>query len=197
MTATRLLGCRSSMPMPWAATARGSTKQASLADTFAGRGTMARSGTRISSAIPPSRPTPIMLPGPRRHSWYSPLTHISQCPQGANGSSATSRPSRSTPATSCPSVPGMGNPALIMCRSELQMPADRTFTFTPSPTGAGTSTTSTCLLQQRTARMALPLAQAEHNGRDKTEWQARSGAGEVALQPLWIVQSLHRCDRPF
>ena len=48
---------------------------------------------------------------------------------------------------------GRLKPASIICRSELQIPAERTLTLTPMPAGAGTSTTCTCLSQQRTAFM--------------------------------------------
>ena len=107
-------------------------------------GSTARRSTSTSSARPPSIDTPWARDSRVRQRWTWPARHRSHPRQGVCGSTATSVPSSSTPANSWPSVTGIG-PHSIRCRSDPQMPADRTRTRTRSPSASTSGTSMTAM----------------------------------------------------
>ena len=101
-----------------------------------GSGTRQLRSTITSSARPPSTDTPCRRVSPVRHSWSRPARHR-RTPRTTR--SAAPRPRcrrRASPANSWPRVTGRFHAA--RCRSEPQMPHDRTRTRTGSVACAGT-----------------------------------------------------------
>ena len=125
-----------------------------------------RRSTITSSARPPSSDTPWSRAPPVRHRLVSPARHRSQVPHHALGCTATGVPSSSTPANSWPSVTGRFQAA--RCRSDAQIPQERTRTRTGSVACAGavTSTSTTATPPSPDARTARTPGVLQARGRE-------------------------------
>ena len=165
----------------WVPTASGSTS-APIAGIDAGRQRHeARRSTTTSSARPPSTDTPCSRLGAVTAQLVSPARQRSHSPHHAFGCTATTVPSSSTPANSWPRVTGRFHAA--RCRSDAQMPHDRTRTRTGSigvrghdapprrrprpprhPTPALLAQAESCRLAAEGVRGRTPLRCQRHSG---------------------------------